>query len=134
MEKPASKSPPRSRKQLLDMLKLEEATVAAHGFPPSPDAPHHYLQPFRDSITCLEFSQESLEPCDMCWLMHYVQQEKQGDVLPCHLIPLNTKGETVASLTATGDHDRVQQTVLSWLRAEIAKLEKEIKQSEEKDK
>ena len=111
-----------TRQELLDMLKLEEATVAARGFPPSPDPPHHHLEPFRDSITCLIGREAPQEPCDQCWLINYVPAGHDPHVIPCHQIPLNQEGETVGSLKARGDWKRLEHSVLAWLRGEIAKL------------
>jgi hypothetical protein len=111
-----------TRQELLDMLKLEEAAVAARGFPASRQAPHHHLAPFRDSITCLNFGREvPPEPCDQCWLMNFVPVGYDPNVIPCHQIPLNPAGETVISLKARGDWKRLEQSVLVWLRGEIAK-------------
>jgi hypothetical protein len=116
-----------TRQELLDMLKLEEAAVAARGFPPSPDAPHRHLQPFRDSITCLNFEHEGAqEPCEQCWLANYVPSGHDPNVMLCHQIPLNEKGETVHSLETGGDDPhRLRQEVLGWIRGEIARLEAE---------
>lgn len=114
-----------SREELLVMLKLEEAVVAAVGYVRK--------QPFRDSLTCLDFGRESLEPCDQCWLMDFVPPEYHQNALPCHQISLNQNGETVASLVAAGDRERLKQAILAWLRGAIAKLEQELKPGEEKN-
>jgi hypothetical protein len=115
-----------TRQELLDMLKLEEAAVAARGFPLSPDPPHHRLEPFRDSITCLNFEREApQEPCDQCWLSNYVPAGHDPNVFPCHQIPLNQEGETVRSLESGGNPQRLRREVLGWIRGEIARLEGE---------
>ena len=109
--------------ELLVMLKLEEAVVAAVGYVRK--------QPFRDSITCLDFGRESLEPCDQCWLMRFVPSEHHPDALPCHQISLNENGETVASLVASGDRERLKQVMMAWLRGTIANVERELQQLKE---
>ncbi len=111
-----------SLEQLLGMLKLEEITATKAGYKKD-------LQPFRDSITCLSFARETLEPCDQCWLMRFVPREHHDHALPCQQIPLNQNGETVASLELTGDRERMRHEVLAWLRSNIAKLKEELKQS-----
>ena len=126
MEKARLNRTLRTRKELLDLLKLEEAAVAARGFVPLPGEPDHHLEPFRDSLTCLKFGREALEPCDQCWLMNYVPAESDPDLLPCHQIPLNQQGETVVLLESRGDLVRLGQAVLAWLRSKIAQLEQEL--------
>jgi len=122
-----------TRQELLDMLKLEEAAVAARGFPPSLGDPHHHLEPFRDSITCLNFEREAPpEPCEQCWLMNFVPAGYDPDVLPCHQIPLNQQGETVVSLESDGDPERLRVEILGWLRGEIARLEGLFQEPEER--
>ena len=111
--------------ELLVMLKLEEAVVVAVGYVRN--------QPFRDSITCVDFGRESLQPCDGCWLMSFVPREYHQNALPCHQISLNQNGETVAGLASTGDRERLRQTILAWLRGTIAKLEQEREQLEKKN-
>ena len=113
---------------LLAKLKMEEAIVAKGGYGPSVRTPQVRLQAFRDSISCLNFASESLEPCDQCWLMDFVPGDHHQNTLPCHHIALNESGETVASLTPTGDPGRLQQALLTWLRSNIAKVEQELKQ------
>jgi hypothetical protein len=105
--------------QILGMLKLVEMTAATAGYRTS-------LQPFRDSITCLNFGRESLEPCDRCWLMKFVPPGYNQQVLPCHQIPLNVEGETVASLGRTGDRERLREAILGWLRSNITRMKQEI--------
>ena len=130
------KAPTRSRlslEDLLTMLKLEEAEVATVGYRPYPRAPQLRVEPFRDSITCLAFAREELEPCDNCWLMDFIPSNYHDKALPCHQIPLNEKGETVATIEATGDYERLEKAVLAWLRGRIATLEQELKESRQKD-
>jgi hypothetical protein len=132
MERAFATDERRSRKELLDVLKIEEAVVSARGFRTTPQSSRLYLEPFRDSITCLNFSRETLEPCDQCWLLHFVPGNHHQNALPCHQIPLNQKGETVVSLESRGDIERLEKEVLVWLRGEIAKLERELKENAER--
>ena len=126
MEKPLSESERRKRKQLLDMLKMEEAVLSAKGLRAVPLIGKPYFEPFKDSMTCLNFTRESLEPCDECWLMEFVPHDFHDKALPCHQIPMDHKGETVASLKSGGDIARMEQMVLSWLRNKITQLEQEL--------
>ena len=47
-----------------------------------------------------------------------------GDI--CHKIPLNEKGDTIESLKAEDDPQKLQATVLNWLKRTVAKLEEEV--------
>lgn len=126
MEKPWSKGERQKRKQLLDMLKLEESVVSAKGLRAGPRIGKRYFEPFKDSMTCLNFSRESLEPCEECWLMEFVPEDFHDKALACHQIPMDDKGETIVMLKARDDIPTLEQTVLSWLRRKIAELEEEL--------
>ena len=126
MEKPLSEGERQKRKQLLDMLKLEESVVSAKGLRAGPHTGKPYFEPFKESLTCLNFSHECPEPCDECWLMEFVPENYHDKALPCHQIPMDHEGETVVSLKSRGDIPRLEQTVLSWLRKKIAQLEQEL--------
>jgi hypothetical protein len=116
------------QKQLLDMLKIEEAIVSTKGFKGTGRNGTFLFEPFKDSITCLNFSRETLEPCDQCWLMAFVPKNYDEYFLPCHQIPMNKAGETIVSLESRGDIDRLEKEVLSWLRTKINELERELGQ------
>ncbi len=79
---------------------------------------------FQDSPCCLNHRLPIKEhPCSECWLMHFVPAEKRGEAIPCHHIPLNERGDTLAALGGPGDAPHVQQAVRAWLRAKIQELE-----------
>jgi hypothetical protein len=125
MEKHNDRSVAMTRQELLDMLKIEEAVVSTKGFHGLSRRGPFYFEPFRDSITCLNFSRETPEPCERCWLMAFVPDSYDEKAVPCHQIPMNPAGETVVTLKAEGDMDRMEQEVLKWLRGKIAELERE---------
>jgi hypothetical protein len=79
---------------------------------------------FEDSPSCLNYGlPEKEHPCSECWLMHFVPTEKRDAAVPCHHIPLNEHGDTVATLGRWGDAPDVQKAVLDWLRRTIQQLE-----------
>jgi hypothetical protein len=53
-----------------------------------------------------------------------VPEAQKSAELPCHFIPLNDAGETVKSLTDTGDRARLEEAVKSWLRTTIQRLKR----------
>jgi hypothetical protein len=85
---------------------------------------HKAFSIFQDSPWCLNYRLPIREhPCSECWLMHFVPAEKQGEAVPCHHIPLNERGDTLATIGGPGDAPEVQQAVRTWLRAKIQELE-----------
>ncbi len=79
---------------------------------------------FQDSPSCLNYGLPVGEhPCSECWLIDFVPTEKRGAAVPCHHIPLNERGDTVATLGGPGDAPHVQEAVLDWLRRTIQQLE-----------
>jgi len=79
---------------------------------------------FQDSPSCLNYGLPVREhPCSECWLIDFVPAEKRDESVPCHHIPLNDRGETVATLGGPGDAPDVQEAVLDWIRRTVEQLE-----------
>ena len=55
--------------------------------------------------------------------MEFVPPEKRSEQLPCHRIPLDERGETVESLAAKENQERLEETVKAWLRDAIRRIE-----------
>jgi len=79
--------------------------------------------PFRESSACLNFG-DPLRPhaCSECSLYQFVPEEKRSEEFPCHHIPLNDSGETVAEMI-TRDPRRMVVALEQWLRNTIARME-----------
>jgi hypothetical protein len=108
--------------ELLEKLKFELAFVEAGGYGRSVRTPHQSTSPFQDSLTCLNFGDPlRTHPCAECILMQYVPEPHKGEDVPCHHIPLDREGRTIATLDATG----AQEVLPRWLRHEINRLEGE---------
>jgi hypothetical protein len=87
---------------------------------------------FQDSPSCLNYGLPVREhPCSECWLIDFVPAEKRGEAIPCHHIPLNERGDSVATLREPGDAPDVQEAVVGWLRGMIQQLEGELAQSQQ---
>jgi hypothetical protein len=116
------------KKEVIEQLKFEIEMIEKGGYDPSVREPRHDPEIFRDSITCLNVGLEEKEhPCSSCFLSEFAPPEVRnstGDI--CHKIPLNEKGDTVESLKAEGNPQKLQATVLGWLKRTVAKLEKEL--------
>ena len=116
------------KKEMIEQLKFEIQMIEKGGYDASVREPRQNPEIFRDSITCLNVGLEEKEhPCSSCFLSEFAPPEVRnstGDI--CHKIPLNEKGDTVESLKAEDDPQKLQTTVLSWLKRTVAKLEEEI--------
>ena len=116
------------KKEMIEQLKFEIHMIEKGGYDASGRDPSQNAEIFRDSITCLNVGLEEKEhPCSSCFLSEFAPPEVRnstGDI--CHKIPLNEKGDTVESLKAEDDPQKLQTTVLNWLKRTIAKLEEEV--------
>jgi hypothetical protein len=113
------------KKETINKLKLEIAILERGGYNPSVREPRREPRIFRDSVTCLNVGLEKKEfPCSECFLIEYVPPEHRHKEEPCHYIPLNQKGDTVASLR--GDKDKLQKELLGWLYRTLAELQTEV--------
>ena len=74
-----------------------------------------------DSPACPKEKYCACNPEGDCVLMSFVPDEHRHDTLPCHHIPLNEKGETIASLAT--DRDKVEPVLRNWLVRTIEKLQ-----------
>ena len=74
-----------------------------------------------DSPVCPKEKYCACNPEGDCVLMGFVPAEHKHETLPCHHIPLNEKGETIASLEQ--DRDKVEPALRDWLAKMIGKLE-----------
>jgi len=114
-------------KEILDQLKLEIQILERGGYSPSVRAPRQELRIFRDSASCPNLAlEQKAVPCTHCWIAQFIPSQHMGADEPCHYIPLNEQGETVASLYAAGREEDAQRELLAWLRREVARLEKEL--------
>jgi hypothetical protein len=114
------------KKEILDKLKLELDILEKGGYAPSVHKPYRMPRVFRDSVSCPNVGLEiKIEPCTHCFLMEFVPAEHCDKEDACHYIPLNARGDTLASLDRPGNEEAVQEAVRAWLKRTIARLEEE---------
>jgi len=118
------------KKEMIEKLKLELEILQKGGYAPSPGEPHWMPRVFRDSVSCPNLGLDfKVEPCSHCYLMQFVPPEHHQEENPCHFLPLNEKGDTVASLAQTGNHellyDSLRSSLRSWLERTLAQLTSE---------
>jgi len=80
--------------------------------------------PFLGTFACINYGDPlRRHACRECGLMQFVPEDKQNEEFPCHFIPLNSSGDTIASLIQKKDQRRLVSTLEHWLRSTIARLE-----------
>ena len=115
------------KKEVLENLKLEIQMIERGGYNPSVRDPRTEIRIFRDSVSCPNLGLlEKVTPCSHCFLMDFVPAEHRMKDDACHYIPLNDSGDTVASLEAEDNREKMQGLVLNWLRRRVEELEREI--------
>jgi hypothetical protein len=116
------------KKEMIEQLKFEIEMIEKGGYDASVREPRHNPEIFRDSITCLNVGlDDKAQPCSNCFLSEFAPPDVRGSAGDiCHKIPLNEKGDTVESLKVEGDPQKLESTVLAWLKRTVAKLEKEV--------
>jgi hypothetical protein len=119
-------------KETLDKLKLERSILKDGGYGRSVRTPWKAASLFRDSVICLNFGEAARKhPCGECLLWSWVPESGQQEDIPCHHIPLNDKGDTIASLESGTDREEAEQSLLTWLDATILRLEEGLRQDED---
>ena len=114
------------KREMIDKLKLELEILEKGGYAPSIHEPHRMPRVFRDSVSCPNVGLEiKIEPCSHCFLMEFVPPEHREKENACHYIPLNQRGDTVASLDWPGNEDELHSALRSWLQKTIFRLAEE---------
>ena len=118
-------------KEIIEHLKLERDILKDGGYGRSVHTPRKEERLFRDSITCLNVTEEvKKHPCNECLLWDWVPEEHKDEDIPCHFIPLDTQGKSIAALEEAGKREEAEQALLGWLNDTIEKLEEKLTKSE----
>jgi hypothetical protein len=71
----------------------------------------------RDSPTCINYDDTGRQnPCRDCPLFPLVTSEKKDRLIPCHYIPLNRGGVTIADLYKQGSQTSLDRLYRNWLQ------------------
>ena len=112
-----------SNQELLDVLKLELHFLEHGGYYPSVKTPRDQKTVFRDSPSCVNLGNpERTTPCILCSLIYFVPPEARNEDAPCHHIPLDDEGTTLATLGAEAGEEQ-KERLEAWLKNKIAELE-----------
>jgi hypothetical protein len=114
-------------KEIIEQLRLERDILQAGGYGRSVRTPWKEERLFRDSITCLNVGEQvKRHPCNECLLYEWVPEQHKQEDIPCHFIPLNERGESIASLEDRGAREEAEKALLTWLNATIQRLEEKL--------
>jgi hypothetical protein len=112
------------KRDILEVLKFELSFLEQGGYGRSVRTPWKATSMFQDSPSCLNFNDPARpHACDECLLTDFVPPEAREEAIPCHFIPLNNLGETVDSMERHSHQPELEETLKSWLRQAIARLE-----------
>ena len=121
---------PADLKEIIDQLKLERDILKNGGYGRSVRTPWKPTKLFRDSVTCLNFDEVvKRHPCNECLLWEWVPENHHNEDLPCHYIPLNDRGDSIASLEDAGEREEAEKALLGWLDSILEHLEAKLKGS-----
>ncbi|HYM76396.1 MAG TPA: hypothetical protein VE377_10505 [Candidatus Dormibacteraeota bacterium] len=113
-------------RDILDVLKFELSFLEDGGYGRSPHAPWRAPAVFEDSPICPNFCDPARpHPCESCLLEQFVPEGLRKETVPCRFIPLTQEGQTVDDLYRTGSQVEMETALAVWLRAQIARIERE---------
>ncbi len=111
-------------RDILDILKDELDFIEKGGYGRSVRTPWQPKSAFQDSLTCINYADPvHTRPCNECRLLDFVSSEHKREEVPCHFIPLNETGETIAALELEDNDAKLEREVKDWLRARIREIE-----------
>jgi hypothetical protein len=117
--------------EIIDQLKIQRDILKDGGYGRSVSTPWKEERLFRDSITCLNVTEQvKKHPCNECLLWQWVPEEHRDEDIPCHFIPLDKQGRSIAELEDAGKHEDAEQALLVWLDSTIQQLEEKLLKKE----
>lgn len=116
----------KDERDILEVLKGELNFIEQGGYGRSVRTPWQPKSIFQDSLTCINYADpDHIHPCDDCHFFGFVGPEHQREEVPCHFIPLNENGETIAALEADDNQAKLERNVRDWLHAKNRQIEEE---------
>jgi hypothetical protein len=113
-------------RDILDVLKFELSFLEDGGYGRSPHAPWRASAIFEDSPSCPNFCDPGRpHACEDCLFEQFVPIEQRREAVPCRFIPITASGQTVEDFYRTGSQVEMEEALANWLRAQIARIEKE---------
>jgi len=113
----------KDNRDILELLQEELSFVEEGGYGRSVRTPWKPKSAFQDSLTCINYTfLEKVHPCSECHLIDFVPQERCSEEVPCHFIPLNQAGDTIAGLEPE-EQAKLEESLKAWLRSKILEIE-----------
>ena len=118
------------KRDVLEVLRYELNFIEQGGYGNWYSTPWGPASIFQDSLTCPNQG-DPLRPhaCHECLLYDFVPEKYRTQDVPCHHIPLNKHGDTIASPQS---EEELRENVKHWLKRTIARIEAE--RAKQKDK
>lgn len=117
---------PKDDPDILELFREELDFIEKGGYGRSVRTPWKPTSAFQDSLTCINFGYPyRAHPCGECHLIDFVPAEKRVEAIPCHHIPLDQTGETVETLEAEENQQKMEGAIKVWLRKRIKEIEEE---------
>src|SRR6185436_10815777 len=111
-------------RDILEILKDELDFIEKGGYGRSVRTPWQSKSTFQDSLTCVNYGYPyRAHPCNECHLIDFVGKVDRATDIPCHHIPLNAQGDTIADLEASENQHKMEEEVKEWLRTRIKEIE-----------
>jgi hypothetical protein len=121
----------RDDRDLLELLEEELSFIEQGGYGRSVRTPWKPTSAFQDSLTCINYSYPSpAHPCEECRLIDFVDDKDRTKAVPCHHIPLNASGDTIADLENAENQRKLEERVKDWLRNKIREVEEKNKRED----
>ena len=121
----------KDNRDILDLLKDELDFIEKGGYGRSVRTPWKPKSVFQDSLACINFADPAHSyPCDECHLIDFVSPDQQASAVPFHQIRLNDSGATIEDLELKDNQSEMEETVKSWLRKQIKRIEAERSQAQ----
>ena len=99
-------------KEIIEQLKLQRDIVKDGGYGRSVRTPWKEERLFRDSITCLNVTEQvKKHPCNECLLWEWVPEDHKDEDIPCQFIPLDEQGHSIAELEEAGKREEAEQAL-----------------------
>jgi hypothetical protein len=112
-------------RDILELFKEELDFIEKGGYGRSVRTPWHEKSTFQDSLSCINYGYPyRAHSCTECHLLDFVSPEHRAAAVPCHLIPLNTDGDTIEDLESQDNQAKLERAVSQWLRDKIQEIER----------
>jgi len=109
---------------LLQALKTELNFFEAGGYGQTFRSDWRPTLLLRDSPACINYNSTGQQTsCRQCPFFTLVPQAQRNAIVPCHHIPLDARGNTVAKIYRTGTQKELDERYRDWLSALIREIE-----------